>query len=213
MPDYEICETLYANPTTGTSVQTVMKEGRMYALKTHNIVESDRQGYLHSFNTTYRTCYGLIKNIGGIVTIYDTWVENGKYYVLMEYLKDYFPLTAKHLIDYGIKYGDMACDCLRKDIGLKVMGILGQVYRSKVCIVDITFGNIFIHPATKQIKLVDIEPSVLIPKKYSDMPEASKNNPYLMFQLSSAFYLLSTFILEFLSNGPTNEEELWNPKS
>jgi len=213
MPNYQICETIYTNPITGTVVQKVIMDGRVYALKIHKIVESDYQGYKDSLDNTYQTCYSKIKNINGIVTIYDTWIADCKYYVLMEYLKDYLPITVDYLNKYALKYGDLSCFDFKKEIGLKVMGILGQAYSVNVCIVDISYENIFMHPCTKKIKIIDIEPSILIPQNSEEIYKLWINKDYLSYQLSFSFRLLSSFIKEFLSNNPDSEEKLWNPKS
>jgi len=213
MVNYEVCETIYNNPITNTIIQKVLVDGKIYALKIHRILESDYQDYENSLNHTYQTCYELIKKIEGIVIIYDTWIQDCKYYVLMEYLKDYLPITVDYLSKYSLKYGDLAGFDFKKEIGLKVMGILGKAYAAKVCIVDISYGNIFMHPYTKKIKIIDIEPSILIPQSSGEIYKLWENKGYLSYQLSFAFHLLSIFIKEFLSNSPASEEELWNPKS
>jgi serine/threonine protein kinase len=213
MNNYKVIDTIYTNPITHTVVQKVEKEGRIYVLKIHHIPDMTDIGYIKSFNTTYRVCYPLIKDIEGIIILYDTWVEDDKYYVLMEYLEDYIPLTSKFLNSYALKYGDLTLFNFKKEIGLKVMGVLGRVYCAKVCIVDISFGNIFIHPITKKIKLVDIEPSIPIPKNIKEMCELWKTDEYLTHQLSFSYFLLTNFIKDFLSNTFDSEEELWSTKS
>jgi len=169
--DYKILKTVYHNPTTNTIVQKVKKDNKIYALKCQILSSPVHTQY---YNTIYKTLYPKIQTLSEIVNIYDTWNDNNKYYILMEWLGDYIPFNETNIKKQATY---LSKETIKKLILSKLLKILSNIFKTNILVIDMSPGNIFfkVEKTKVFVKLIDIDPLTTFTNDYYEMCELDKD--------------------------------------
>lgn len=125
-------------------IYAVTIDGQQYALKE---TEDSFNCPVSLIAKSYER-YQKIQHIPGMLKIYDFKIKGNKAYTLMEYLKDYFPLT-----------------CLRKDAKdqalLQVMTILSDMLAQGYVNLDLDILN-FLISGSGTVKMIDLDQVIAV---------------------------------------------------